>query len=139
MRLAGLPCPAAIPTTRAARAAWAAALVLAVLLRAAVPGLAAAAAQARGVAVADVCSVYGLRPLPADEPPPDSGPHAPHPLGCLLAPLLGAAPLPAAPRTLTAATAATFPPATAARPDAAPHDAPLRWLNRRLHAPPARA
>lgn len=136
MRLAGLPCR---HTARTARAAWVAALVLAVLLRAAVPGLAAAAAQARGVAVADICSVYGVRTLPADEPPPDAGPHAAHHLGCLLAPLLGAAPLPALPPTLAAIEPAASHPAPTCQPTASPHDAARRWLTLHLHAPPARA
>jgi hypothetical protein len=137
MALAGLPCRHA---SRTARAAWVALLVLAVLLRAAVPGLAAAAAQARGVAVADICSVYGVRTLPANaDPSPDTGPHAGQHLGCLLAPLLGAAPLPALPPTLAAAEPTASPPRAAKLPTASPHDAARRWLTLRLHAPPARA
>lgn len=136
MTPAGLPCR---HLARTARAAWVAALVLAVLLRAAVPWLAAAAAQARGVAVADICSAYGVRTLPADEPPPGTGPHTAHHLGCVLAPLLGAAPLPALPPTLAAAGPGASHAAPTAQPAASPHDAARRWLTLRLHAPPARA
>lgn len=137
MRPTGLPCRT-LPHT--ARAVWAWALVLAVLLKAAVPGLAAAAAQARGVALADVCSVYGVRTQPAEPAPPtDAAPHAGAHLGCLLAPLLGAAPLPALPPTLTPATrAACLTPPALPRHPLPLHDASHRWLTLRLHAPPAR-
>ena len=137
MHVAG---PARGPTTRMARAVWAWVLVLAVLLKAAVPGLAASAAQARGLAVADVCSVYGVRTLPAAPAAPAApDPHASHHLGCLLAPLLGAPPLPALPPTLATEAGIALPPARTVGRPASPHDAPLRWLTQRQHAPPTRA
>lgn len=137
MRHAGLPCRT-LPRT--ARAVWAWALVLAVLLKAAVPGLAAAAAHLRGVALADVCSVYGVRTVPAEpESPTDAGSHAGRHLGCALAPLLGAAPLPVLPPALVpTGPAASLAPPTLRRHTAALHDASQRWLTLRLHAPPAR-
>ncbi|HEY0956364.1 MAG TPA: hypothetical protein VGE36_16515 [Roseateles sp.] len=138
MHPAGLPCRT-LPRT--ARALWAWALVLAVLLKAAVPGLAAAAAQLRGVALADVCSVYGVRTLPADPATPTApATHAGQHLGCALAPLLGAAPLPVLPPGLTPALrAACLAPPTRLRHTPPLHDASHRWLTLHLHAPPALA
>lgn len=130
----GLPCRHA---TRTARAVWVGLLVLALLLKAAVPWLAASAAQARGVATADVCSVYGVRTLPVD--PADAGHVAGSHGACALAPLLGAAPLPAVPPHAASPAPRPAAPAAPAAANAMAHDASLRWLTQRLHAPPARA
>ena len=115
------------------------AFVALVLLKAAVPLLAAMAADARDVAVGEVCSVYGVRPAqpPNNEPAPhDPGQHAgsDH---CALSPALGAAlsdpaALPAVvlhapPRQFT------VPASIAVAP---PIDRPLDWLVEHTHAPP---
>lgn len=132
-------------------ALWAA--VFALVLRAGVPLLAAGAAQMRGVAVAEVCEVYGVA-LPAAAPlhhehaghahhhggPPD---HGSHPGGahagdhCALTALGAlavswASALAQAPRQehdgdLAAPTGSAF------------HDASATWTARRKHGPPVHA
>jgi hypothetical protein len=128
---------------RRTRTAWAWVLVLAVLLKAAVPMLAATAAQLQGAAMADVCSVYGVRSAPSPSAAPaelaaGAESHAHSDKHCVLTPLLGAStPLPTrvAARLTAQLAAAPERPAPLA---AAPHDASQRWLAHRLHAPPAR-
>lgn len=125
----GLPCRT---TTRAARAGWVALLVLGLLLKAAVPWLAADAARARGVSTADVCSVYGVRAQPASTD--DTAGHAHQ--GCPLATLLAALPLPALPPRLALAPGPAPADATATPAGTTARDPVRRWLAQRLHAPP---
>lgn len=118
---------------------WALGLALALLLKAAVPLLAVAAADAQGKALFEVCSAYGVRTVVLDEAP------APHPTDaavhggeqCVLASLLvlggGAPPV----FEFVTATAAST--ATVAAEVARPHDASARWLTGLKHAPPTRA
>ncbi|MFT7771865.1 DUF2946 family protein [Roseateles sp.] len=134
MRHTGLPYRHA---TRTTRVVWVGLLVLALLLKVATPWLAASAAQSRGVTTADICSVYGVRTQPAK--PADSshlsGAHG----TCALGPLLGAAPLPAQPPRAVLANLLPSAQRPPARVPGIAHDATLRWLTQRLHAPPARA
>lgn len=139
--------PYALPSpSPAARRAWLWCLAVLLVLKAALPLLAAAAADRQGVTLAQVCTVYGVRTaaaLPAALP----GEHAPgDPQGdtlpshgsaehCALASLAGG-PLPDA---VPAVLAHAPPQPTAAVPERAgplPADAALRWLSARLHAPP---
>lgn len=143
--------PAASPLLQRHRAAalerplvfWLLALV--VLLKAAVPLLASAAASMHGVALVEVCTVYGVRMQslpqahdePADgQPPAKALEHREH---CALSPLLGHA-IAAAP---SLAPVLLHAPARAALPAAAstvtPSDAGRAWLAQRFHAPPPRA
>ena len=115
------------------------------LLKGAVPLLAVAAADSRGVAVADVCSVYGVKTTA-----PDVGPSAPsgqnEPPGqhagethCVLSGLLGSAAI-AMP---AAVVHHPLPRQAAGHPEpllrVSPIDPRHRWLVRRMHAPPASA
>jgi len=128
--------------------------VFALLLKAAVPLFATAAASLQGESVAEICSVYGVRTValaPADAAPAAQGHHAPdadqppaHDPGpgalhstdhCALAALAALAPQTGGTLVL---------PATAAPPAAAPRagfgavpDAPGDWAARLWHAPPA--
>lgn len=112
-------------------------LVFVVLLKAAVPLLAVSSARERGVSLAEVCSVYGVRTL-ADDQEPDSTKQSEHASSqdCALTPLLGAAIL-AAP---TLAAVELHAPAplhfTAPAESLSPRDASLAWLASRTHAPP---
>lgn len=120
---------------------WALGLALALLLKAAVPLLAVAAADAQGKALFEVCSAYGVRTVA-----PDVAPTAPHPADeaaahggepCVLASLLllggGTPPL------FEFVPVAAAPTAVSAAAMAGPHDASARWLTGLKHAPPARA
>jgi len=119
--------------------AWVVAALL--LVQAAVPLLAMAAAAQRGVDLVEICSVYGVRMVQADAGSPDSQP-APMPgqhaggFDCALTPLLASAALP----TLAAAVVLHAPPQAFAAPAVAsralPADASRRWLTGQLHAPP---
>jgi outer membrane lipoprotein SlyB len=129
----------ALVTRSAATRTWVSAVVVALLLlQAALPWLASQAAQARGVSLVEVCTVYGVRTVAL---PGDSSQHAPGTAGthtgdhCLLQ-ALGFGP----------ATQAVD--ANGARPSAAPahqalrdtpaaHDATARWAALRKHGPPA--
>jgi hypothetical protein len=134
-----------LPRTRTTRQAWLWCLAALLLLKAAVPLLAAAAAAHRGMSMAQVCTVYGVRTAPVAAVPaehgqsdsngdtlPDHGGAGEH---CALASLAGG-PLPGvlpavlqhAPLKALLATPAVF--------DALPADATLRWLSAQLHAPP---
>ncbi|HJV60492.1 MAG TPA: DUF2946 family protein [Albitalea sp.] len=120
-------------------ALWAAACAL--LLKAAVPMLASAAARLQQQPVGEVCSVYGVvaqAPRPAGDlrvPSPGwavhSGDHCA--LGALA---LGVPPQTAALAALMAPEAAAAPPA--ARSDRLP-DACARWVGWVQHGPPSRA
>lgn len=121
--------------------AWAWLLVALVLLKAAVPLLATAAAVRQGVALAEVCSVYGVRVVATNvgTNDPDPAPGLMHADGehCTLGSLLGGpAPtlLPAVPPHPPAGGLTVV--ATPLRPP--PRDASQRWLMARLHAPPVR-
>lgn len=130
----GLPCR---NTTRAARAGWVALLVLGLLLKAAVPWLAADAARARGVSTADVCSVYGVRTLAASPAGTDGSAPASHAhKACPLATLLAAVPLPALPPRLAMSPGRAPADATAVPAGTMARDPVRRWLTQRLHAPP---
>jgi len=114
-------------------------LVLMVLLKAAVPLLAATTARERGVSLADVCSVYGVRTAALEQGSDTSKPAQSEHAGsehCALTPLLGTAALTSPP----VAAVLLHAPAQAqvqrpAEPSARP-DASLDWLAVRTHAPP---
>jgi len=136
--------------------------MLALLLQGAVPLLATAAAQVRGVAVGQVCGLWGVRlPTPAggdpnlpaahaahaahaeggesrQDPLPNGASHG-HASGCALAALgaLAAPAATAAPGTPMAAPQAT--PRPAARVLVAAPDATATWAARRKQGPPAAA
>jgi hypothetical protein len=121
---------------------WALALAFALLLKAAVPLLAVAAADAQGKALFEVCSAYGVRTVVLDEAPAapqhpadDAAAHGGE--HCVLASLLllGGS----APPAFTLAPAPASAPATAPAAAVRPHDANARWLAGLKHAPPARA
>jgi hypothetical protein len=111
------------------------------LLKLATPWVASVAAQQRGVALVEVCSVYGVRtvalpkkgvPMPAGEAAHgDSG-------DCVLASVLGAAGLGLHPAAVLLHAPPQAPPWRMAMVLAAPHDASRRWLAAQLHAPPQR-
>ena len=121
------------PTSRA----WLWAMVALLLLRAAMPLLAAWAANDRGVALVEVCSVYGVRTLAVDGPAePASAAHLSADGSCALASLLGpGAPLPTA-ALPPVPTADVSPGRHHHLRDPVRHDASQRWLTWRLHAPP---
>jgi hypothetical protein len=137
--------------------------ILALLLKAAVPLLASAAARLQGVAVAQVCEVYGVALLPATASHPHAAGHAAHehhalhaqasdpaskPHGsdagahhgehCALGALAALAP----PFSDAVAVPAAAPwQDTAPGPMAAgaPRDACARWVARLKHGPPLQA
>jgi hypothetical protein len=119
---------------------WSWVLALAFVLKAATPLLATAAADVRGVTLAEVCTAYGVRTV-AVAPADGHGEHpAPEPhtdSQCVLSPLLHSAPLaaPAAAVLLHAPQQARLPQHAALPLPCA--DASRRWLAARLHAPPA--
>ena len=134
-----------LPRSRAARQAWLWCLAVLLVFKAAVPLLAAAAADRQGVSLVQVCTVYGVRTaavsasMHAGHAQPDvPGDSAPSHGGgdhCALGSLV-AGPLPdalpavlahAPPQALLATTRWAAP---------LPADAALRWLAARLHAPP---
>jgi len=139
-----------LPRSRAARLAWLWCLAVLLCLKSAVPLLAAAAADQRGVSLAQVCTVYGVRTaVLSSAASPDAAAHdaaghstdpgADHaaPEHCALASLPGGV-LPASwPAVLAHAPPQALLAAVPARA-ALPADAALRWLSARLHAPPAR-
>jgi hypothetical protein len=121
-------------------AAWLA--VCALLLKAAVPMLATASAEAQGKALAEVCTVYGVSWVALDdttgggEPaaPAHGAPHAGD--HCALAGLLALA----APGATAVAPVlpAGAPAAAAPRATPAPaHDRSAHWAARLKHGPPA--
>ncbi|MCW7537991.1 hypothetical protein OOT46_09035 [Aquabacterium sp. A7-Y] len=129
--------------------------VLALLLKAAVPLLASAAASLQGKSLADICSVYGVRTVArqtAEFSHDASAPHPPHedgndsddgshPAGahsgdhCALSALAALAPHDAGPIDLPAATGEAEPAETRAS-DSIPN-ATAAWAARWWHAPPA--
>ena len=124
-----------------ARVAWLVAALL--LLQAAVPLLAKVAAQARGVQLVEVCSVYGMQTIAIDRDghvdpaPQDTGTQAHGNQHCVLASLLTAAlvhpPLAAVHLHAPAPTHEVA--ALAAR--ALPPDAERVWQAARKHGPPS--
>ena len=116
--------------------AWLWAMVALLLLKAAVPLLAMAAAQSRGVALVEVCSVYGVRTVAVDGPAEPAPIHAAGEGHCTLASLLGPwAPVPAAALPQIPISAAIDGPTVElGGPPRA--DASQRWLTAQLHAPP---
>lgn len=135
---------ASLPLLQSARRtpAWVAWVVAALLLlQAAVPLLAAKAAELRGLSVVEVCSVYGMRAVAIDRDGQVDQAPAPHDTQahgsehCVLSPLLTAAldhpPLAAvhlhAPAPREAAPAA---------PRILPPDALRIWQAARKHGPP---
>ena len=125
---------------RSARS-WVWWLALALVIQGAAPLLAALAAGSQGVALAEICSVYGMRVVAASEADDhESSPLSPQHAGggahCPLVSLLaGLAPPPGLP-----AVELHAPARARERPVAVhatlPLDASRRWLARRLHAPP---
>lgn len=109
------------------------------MLKAAVPMLAAMAAQAQGKALVEVCTVYGVATVPLDDGAP-AAPHAPSATGdhCVLAAVLalGAAPAAtAAPRVAPPDERDGVLPARSSDAE----DADDVWRARLGHGPPARA
>jgi hypothetical protein len=122
---------------------WMWLLVLALLAKAAVPLMAVAASKQQGVALAEVCSVYGVRTIATgwgaqgSDDAPASGEHHTDSAQCVLSSLLGSEPPP---------VAATPRPREVKQPLLARRqigstplslDASRRWLAAQLHAPPA--
>lgn len=111
------------------------------LLKAAVPLIAASAAHQRGVTLAEVCSVYGVRTVSAEQYQSTPQPQAEHAGDdhCGLAPALGAVMLGDVPKSAVALHA---PAAARAAPSPIfklPPDRHLAWLLGRTHAPPTQA
>lgn len=109
----------------------------ALLLKAAVPLLASASAEAQGKALVEVCTVYGVKTITLDgEPAPDhqathAGDH------CALSAVMAlAAPQPAALPSLTPGAPQAIPSPQAV--ETAP-DASARWRARLKQGPPALA
>ena len=122
--------------------------VVALLLKAAVPMLASAAAHLQGKSVAQVCNVYGVA-LPAKhhdhaQHAGHAGHHGEHHSGsdashksdhCALTGLAALAPQPMAPFALPDATQVAIEGAT--RAPVAIRDAAAAWIARVHHGPPA--
>jgi len=124
------------PTARRL-ALWAFALAL--LLKAAVPMLASAAAEVQGKTLVEVCTVYGVKTIAVDggeATEPASGSHASagaeH---CALGGLLLGGALEAPPMPGIAASSCTVLP-TPAQPQPAPPDACAAWVAQLEHGPP---
>jgi hypothetical protein len=122
--------------------AWVWLLVFAWVLQGAAPLLAAFAASSQGVAVAEICSVYGMRLVAANEADdhnssPLSQAHGGNTAHCPLASLLAGLALPPG----VSAVELHAPAGMRLRPVVVRAtyriDASRRWLARRLHAPPA--
>jgi hypothetical protein len=120
-------------------ALWAA--VCALLLKAAVPLLASASAQAQGKTLVEVCTVYGVATVALDDSSPQPAPeHARAHSGehCTLTALLSfAAPEGQAQLAVPVAQGSAAPP-LAQSPSQAP-DACATWVARLKHGPPALA
>jgi hypothetical protein len=126
--------------SRAAAPRWAHwVLAFALLLKAAVPLLAAVSAQAQGRALVEVCTVYGVATVdPGRDPVPDDAPATAHgSTPCAL----GAVVALEAPPAVAAGQASPLrggPVLHAGRVVAhGPHDAMAAWAARLHHAPPA--
>ena len=118
---------------------WLWVMVALLLLKAAMPLLAAWAAHDRGVALVEVCSVYGVRTIAVDDPAEPASAHASVEGTCALASLLGPwAPLPTAAQPPKPAPEISASPGQRVSGPAWP-DASLRWLTWQLHAPPLMA
>jgi hypothetical protein len=109
----------------------------ALLLKAAVPLLASVSAEARGLALVEVCTVYGVKTVALDgEPAPEhqathAGDH------CALSAVMAlAAPQPAAVHTLAPSVPQAAPPTQAVH---AALDASARWRAQLKQGPPALA
>ena len=117
------------------------------LLKAAVPLLATAAAQVQGRTLVEICTVYGVKTVTpgADIGAPDTGGpgHDSRTLHgeshCVLTGLLALAGAAAAKATLDAPGPAAEPELPALGPPLAVLDKNLRWVVRLKHGPPARA
>jgi hypothetical protein len=116
-------------------------LVAVLLLKASAPLIAATAAHQRGVPLAEVCSVYGVRTVAVDEdhqsaPEPQAEHAGEH---CSLTPLLGAVLLDGESLAVDMRPASTAVRTIHPRPFALPVDRHLAWLAGRTHAPPVAA
>ena len=129
--------------TSVSRSRWALWLfAAALLLKAAMPMLATASAQAQGKTVVEICTVYGVSLValdgqdPAPAPAGHAADHADH---CALTALTAFAA--ADPALLAAFFDFSAPPAVAPPADLSPRepDPSARWVARLHHAPPARA
>ncbi|MBC7955677.1 MAG: hypothetical protein H7Y33_07405 [Cytophagales bacterium] len=117
-------------------ALWAA--VCALLLKAAVPMLASASAQAQGKTLVEVCTVYGVATVALDEQSPQPAPeHAQAHSGehCVLTALVAFAAPEARPLALPVVQAGAAPPQAHPSPQAP--DACATWVARLKHGPPA--
>ncbi|HEX3138435.1 MAG TPA: DUF2946 family protein [Rhizobacter sp.] len=116
-------------------ALWAA--VCALLLKAAVPMLASASAQAQGKAMVEVCTVYGVATVALDDqgpqpaPEPASAHHGDH---CALNALMALAVPDLAPLAVFTASQAAAPLLSYPLPQAP--DACATWVARLKHGPP---
>jgi len=128
-------------TCRRLSSRWAAwAFALALLLKAAVPLLAAGSAHAQGKALAEVCTVYGVATVALDgaESAPASDHAAPHAADhCALGGLIAFAPA-GAPPTAVAMPDPTGSAEPAQRSPQA-RDACATWVARLKHGPPVLA
>ncbi|MCM5679917.1 hypothetical protein M8A51_10270 [Schlegelella sp. S2-27] len=125
---------------------WAVAASL--LLKAAVPLLAAAAAQVQGRTLVEICTVYGVRTVVQGEEAAaldadDGQGHDTRTLHgdshCVLTGLLALAGATSAEAALDAPAAASRPRLPVLGPPLATLDKNLRWVMRLKHGPPARA
>jgi hypothetical protein len=122
---------------------WAWLLVLAFLAKAAVLLVATAAAKQQGVALAEICSVYGVRTVAVDwgaqdsDKTPAAGQHNPDGAQCVLSSLLGSEPPPVVAAPMPREVKQPLLSRRAIGPTPQGIDASRRWLAAQLHAPPA--
>ncbi|MBX3619721.1 MAG: hypothetical protein KF891_07010 [Rhizobacter sp.] len=112
--------------------------VCALLLKAAVPMLATASAQAQGKALFEVCTVYGVATVAlGDDPAPTAPDHGATHAGdhCALSGVLALA-APAADAPALPALPGAAAPAQSASPAPHAHDACATWVARLKHGPP---
>jgi hypothetical protein len=128
-----------LPTITRRLALWGFALAL--LLKAAVPMLASAAAEVQGKSLVEVCTVYGVKTIAVDgseATEPASGQHQPHGAEhCALGGLIvgGALEAPATDARVAASSCTVLP--TPSQPQPAPPDACATWIAQLKHGPPS--
>jgi hypothetical protein len=110
----------------------------ALLLKAAVPMLASASAQAQGLTLVEVCTVYGVATVALDEPGSQSAPEHPQSHSgdhCTLTALMAFAASEAQPLDVPVAQLGAA--ATLSQPSPRAPDACATWVARLKHGPPA--
>lgn len=114
---------------------------LALLLKAAVPMLASAAAEVQGKTLVEVCTVYGVKTIALDgatDAPHDGDPQAGHGAEhCALGALVAGGALEAPALGLRVAAEADASRLTSVPPAPAAPDASATWLAQRKHGPPS--